>query len=195
LSKDSLAWNDPVILPSTTLTDGELVLRPLQRTDRDAMYEAVRESLAEVSPWLPWCHAGYAIGETEGFIESCITAWAQQTHFPLAIFDAASGQYFGGTGVRLTDRANRMGSIGYWIRTSATRRGIATKAVRLAARFAFDMLKLVRVEIVLRPQNTPSRRVAERSGAKLETLARNRIVQHGRPYDALLYSLIPEDLT
>ncbi len=183
-----------MILPSMTLTDGELLLRPLHRMDRDSMYEAVRESLAEVSPWLPWCHAGYALGETEGFIESCITAWTQQTYFPLAIFDAVSGQYFGGTGVNHIDRMNRSGAIGYWVRTSATRRGIATKAVRLAARFAFDTLKLVRVEIVVRPQNTPSRRVAERSGAKLETLARNRIVQHGRPYDALLYSLIPEDL-
>jgi RimJ/RimL family protein N-acetyltransferase len=36
--------------------------------------------------------------------------------------------------------------------------------------------------------------VAEKAGAKLETLARNRIVQHGQPYDALLYSLIPADL-
>jgi RimJ/RimL family protein N-acetyltransferase len=183
-----------VILPSTTLTDGELLLRPLQRTDRDALYEAVRESLTEVSPWLPWCHMGYAISETEQFIESCITAWAQQTYYPLAIFDAATGRYFGGTGVNHIDSANRMGAIGYWVRSSATRRGIATKAVRLVARFAFESVKLVRVEIVVRPQNTPSRRVAERSGAKLETLARNRIVQHGRPYDALLFSLIPEDL-
>ncbi len=183
-----------MILPSTTLTDGELVLRPLERSDRDAMYEAVRESLTEVSPWLPWCHAGYALGETESFIESCITAWAQQTYFPLAIFEAATGRYLGGTGVNHIDRMNRSGAVGYWVRTSATRRGIATKAVRLAARFGFDTLRLVRLEIVVRPQNTPSRRVAERAGAKLETLARNRIIQHGRAYDALLFSLIPEDL-
>lgn len=183
-----------MILPSTTLTDGELLLRPLQRTDRDALYEAVRESISEVSPWLPWCHAGYAIGETESFIESCITAWAQQTHYPLAIFEAATGRYLGGTGINHIDRANRMAAIGYWVRSSATRRGIATRALRMVARFGFDTVKLVRVEVVMRPQNTPSRRVAERAGAKLETLARNRIVQHGRAYDALLFSLIPEDL-
>jgi ribosomal-protein-serine acetyltransferase len=183
-----------VILSFTELTDGELLLRPLQRTDREAMFEAVAESVAEVSQWLPWCHRGYAIAETDAFIESCITAWAQQTHFPLAIFDARSGQYLGGTGVNHIERVNRLGNVGYWVRTSATRRGAASKAVRLVARFAFETLQLVRLEIVVRPENTPSRRAAEKAGAKLETIARNRIVQHGRAYDAALYSLIPRDL-
>jgi RimJ/RimL family protein N-acetyltransferase len=183
-----------VILSSTELTDGELLLRPLARGDRDAMYAAVIESIAQVSPWLPWCHTGYSIAETESFIELCITAWAQQAHFPLAIFDAQTGQYFGGTGLNHIDRQNRLGSIGYWVRTSAVGRGIAPKAVRLVARFAFDTLKLSRIEIAARPDNRASRRVAEKSGAKLETIARNRIVQHGRPYDAALYSLIPADL-
>jgi RimJ/RimL family protein N-acetyltransferase len=183
-----------VILSSTALTDGELLLRPLERGDRDALYGAVIESIAEVSPWLPWCHAGYTPGETEAFIESCITAWAQQSHFPLAIFDATSGAYFGGTGINHIDRMNRLGSVGYWVRTGATRRGIASKAVRLVARFAFDTLQLHRIEIVARPENAASRRVAEKSGAKFETIARNRIFQHGRAYDAALYSLIPADL-
>jgi RimJ/RimL family protein N-acetyltransferase len=47
----------------------------------------------------------------------------------------------------------------------------------------------------VRPENVPSRRVAEKAGARFEAIARNRIVQHGKPYDAALYSLIPSDLT
>ena len=88
-----------MILSSTSLTDGVLTLRPLERTDREVMYAAILESIAEVSPWLPWCHEGYAISETESFIESCITAWAQQAHFPFGIFEAHTGRYLGGTGV------------------------------------------------------------------------------------------------
>ena len=183
-----------VILSSTELTDGELLLRPLAHGDRDMMYAAVVESIAEVSPWLPWCHPGYSIAETESFIELCITAWAQQSHFPLAIFHAQSGEYLGGTSVNHIDRQNRLGNVGYWVRTSAARRGIAPKAVRLVARCAFETLQLSRLEIAARPENRASRRVAEKCGAKLETIARNRIVQHGRPYDAALYSLIPADL-
>ena len=114
-----------MILPSTELTDGELLLRPLERGDRDMMYAAVVESIAEVSPWLPWCHSGYSIAETESFIELCITAWVHQTHFPFAIFDASTGQYLGGTGVNYIDRQNRQGSVGYWVRTGAIPRRVA----------------------------------------------------------------------
>lgn len=183
-----------MIVSSTSLTDGVLTLRPLERDDRDPLYAAVIESVAEVSPWLPWCHPGYNIAETEAFIESCITAWTQQTHFPFAIFDAASGQYLGGTGVNHIDRQNRQGSVGYWVRTSAAGRGVAPQAVRLVARFAFDTLQLSRLEIFARPDNLKSRRVAEKAGAKFEAMARNRVVQHGHAYDAALYSLIPSDL-
>jgi ribosomal-protein-serine acetyltransferase len=183
-----------VILSSTELTDGELLLRPLQRTDREALFEAVIESVPQVSPWLPWCHSGYAIAETDAFIESCITAWLQQAYFPFAIFDARTGQYLGGTGVNHIERMNRLGNVGYWIRTSATRRGVASKAVRLVAKFAFETVQLVRLEIVVRPDNVASRRAAEKSGAKLETIARNRIFHHGKACDAALYSLIPADL-
>jgi RimJ/RimL family protein N-acetyltransferase len=184
-----------VILSSTVLTDGELLLRPPERGDRDALYGAVIESIEEISPWLPWCHRGYALTETESFIESCITAWAQQAHFPLAILDARDGTYLGGTGVNHIERMNRLGNVGYWVRSSALGRGIASRAVRLVARFAFDTLQLSRIEIVIRPENVASRRVAEKAGAKFETIARNRIVQLGRPYDAALYSLIPADLS
>lgn len=183
-----------MILSSTELTDGELLLRPLERGDRDPMHAAVIESIDTVSPWLQWCHAGYSVAETESFIESCITAWAQQAHFPFAIFGAQSGEYLGGTGINHIDRQNRLGTVGYWVRASAMGRGIAPKAVRLVARFAFDTLQLSRIEIFARPENTASRRVAEKVGAKFEAMARNRVVQHGRPYDAALYSLIPSDL-
>jgi ribosomal-protein-serine acetyltransferase len=183
-----------VILSSTALTDGELLLRPLERADRDALYAAVMESIPQISPWLPWCHAGYHVGETEAFIESCITAWAQQANFPIGIFDARDGTYLGATGVNHIERMNRLGNIGYWVRTSATRRGIAPRAVRMVARFAFESLQLHRMEIVVRPENVASRRVAEKAGAKFEVIARNRIFQHGRAYDAALYSLIPGDL-
>ena len=183
-----------MILSSTALMEGNLLLRPLERTDRDALYEAVVESVAEVSPWLPWCHAGYAQAETEAFIESCITAWAQQAHFPLGIFDVQTGRYLGGSGVNHIDRQNRMCAVGYWVRTSEVGHGIAPRAVRMVARFAFDSLQISRIEIFARLENRASRRVAEKAGAKFETIARNRIVQHGVAYDGALYSLIPSDL-
>ncbi len=176
------------------LTDGALLIRPLEATDRDAVYAAVTESIAEISPWLPWCHPGYAPAETAQHIESTRVAWVQESHFGFGIFDAAGATYFGNISVNHIVRQNRLANMGYWVRTSATRRGIASGAVKLAAQFAFQDLGLTRIEIAAIPENTASRRVAEKAGAKLEAIVRSRIVMHGQAYPAALYSLLPEDL-
>ena len=177
-----------------TLTDGVVLIRPLEQADRDAVFAAVHESIAQVSPWLPWCHPAYMPEETTAFIESTRGAWAQESSFNFGIFDAAAGDYLGGVSVNHIVRQNRMANIGYWVRTGGTKRGIATRAVRLAAQFAFEDLGLSRIEIAAIPNNVASRRVAEKAGAKLEAIARNRIVMHGQAYPAALYSLLPADI-
>jgi len=176
------------------LTDGVVVIRPLEQADRDVLFAAVRESIAEVSPWLPWCHPAYMPEETTAFIESTRQAWAQESQFNFGIFDAQSGGHLGGVSVNHVVRQNRMANVGYWVRSTATKRGVASRAVRLAAQFAFEDLGLTRIEIAAIPENLPSRRVAEKVGARFEVIARNRIVMHGQAYPAALYSLLPADL-
>jgi RimJ/RimL family protein N-acetyltransferase len=178
----------------TMLTDSVITLRPLEHADRDAMYAAVMESIAEISPWLPWCHPAYAPAETASFIESTIQWWTQRSQFVFGIFDAASGAYVGSIGVNQVNQQHRYANVGYWVRTSRTGRGVAPRALRLAARFAFETLGLYRVEIAVQPENIASRRVAEKAGATLDAVMRNRIFKRGRPYTAALYSLVPEDL-
>ena len=176
------------------LTDGVLVIRPLEQTDRDAMFAAVRESIAEVSRWLPWCHPGYTLEESATYIESTRKAWAEESSFNFGIFDAQTGGHLGSISVNHIVRQNRLANVGYWVRSAATKRGIASRAVRLTAQFAFEDLGLTRIEIAAIPENLASRRVAEKAGAQLETIARNRIVMHGHAYPAALYSLLPSDL-
>ncbi|MBV8087461.1 MAG: GNAT family N-acetyltransferase [Chloroflexi bacterium] len=59
-------------------------------------------------------------------------------------------------------------NVGYWVRTSRTRQGIATRAVRLLAEFAFEQLDLQRLELIIATDNLASRRVAEEAGAVIE---------------------------
>jgi ribosomal-protein-serine acetyltransferase len=179
----------------TTLTDGVVMLRPLEMTDCDALYAAVKESSPELCRWLPWCHPDYAPGETAAFINSAIQWWANQSQFSFAILDAADGTYSGTTGINHINRQHRYANIGYWIRTSRTRRGFASRALKLAAGFAFQSLGLARVEIAAQPDNIASRGVAERAGATFEGILRNRIVVRGQSCPAALYSLVPEDLS
>ena len=50
------------------LMDEAVLLRPYRAGDAELLYEAVRESIAEVSRWLPWCHENYSIAESREFI-------------------------------------------------------------------------------------------------------------------------------
>jgi hypothetical protein len=43
------------------LIEGPFLIRTLRQEDVSPLYEAARESIAEVSPWLPWCHENYSI--------------------------------------------------------------------------------------------------------------------------------------
>ncbi len=62
----------------------------------------------------------------------------------------------------------RAAHIGYWIGADHAGRGIIPTAVALATDHAFASLRLHRIEIAMRPENMPSRRVAEKLGFRYE---------------------------
>jgi RimJ/RimL family protein N-acetyltransferase len=72
-----------------------------------------------------------------------------------------------------------MANLGYWVRTSETGRGIASKATRLVAQFGFAELGLQRIEILAAVGNVASQRVAEKAGAVRECVARKRLLING----------------
>jgi ribosomal-protein-serine acetyltransferase len=178
----------------TELSEGPILLRTFREPDASAVYEAVRESIAEVSPWLPWCHQNYAIEETREFIGSRELASQGGEWYSFGIFAKDSGRVLGGVGINFINRVHQMANLGYWVRTSAAGRGVATAATRLAAKFAFEQLGLHRIEIVAAVGNVPSQRVAEKAGARREGVLRNRLLINGESLDAVLFSLVPGDL-
>jgi ribosomal-protein-serine acetyltransferase len=179
----------PMLLRSPTI-----LIRPHEVHDIDPLFEAVQESIAEISPWLPWCHAAFSKTELADFIEVSRNGWLDRSQYHFVILDTAANRALGGISLNHIVRSNRLANMGYWVRTSATGRGVASAAVKLVAACGFRELGLTRIEIAAIPENAASCRVAERAGAKFEVVARNRLVMHGRAYDAALYSLVPGDL-
>lgn len=175
------------------LTDGIILLRPYRTEDIPLMFEAVRESIAEVSVWLEWCHANYKIEEAETYIKSRPAAWENAEEYSFAIFDAETKRFLGGLGLNLINQRFKLCNLGYWIRTSATGRSVASKATRLGAEFGLNELGLNRIEVVASVENIPSQRAAEKAGAKREGILRKALPLHGRVHDCVIFSLITED--
>jgi RimJ/RimL family protein N-acetyltransferase len=166
-------------------------LRPYHPDDAAALWEAAHESVAEVFPWLAWCHTQYSVAEAADWIRSRSQLAAEGYEYTFAIVSDA-GKFLGGCGINQINRIHKFGNLGYWVRTSATGRGVATEAVRQAAAFAFQKTDLVRLEIVCAVGNERSQRVALRVGAVCEGVLRRRLILHGEPVDAVMYSLVRE---
>ena len=157
------------------LTNGSILLRPSQMSDIGPMYEAVRESITEVSRWLAWCCPDYSVEDSRTWIESRPAAWEHGSEYSFAITDREDGTFLGTCGLNRLDPIHRWANLGYWVRSSRARKGVATAATLLVARFAFQELKLNRVEIVIAAGNHASLRVADKVVATRVGLLRSKI--------------------
>ena len=175
------------------LSDGAITLRPTRPEDAEAIHSALQESAGEVPLWLPETQ-GMSLNDVREFIAAGPKMWQENSAFHFGIFDARTGAYLGGCGLTQINLRHRLCNAYYWVRTAATRRGVASRAARLMARFAFEKLKMQRVEIVVEVENVSSLRAAEKAGATREGLLRNRLNNRGEPRDALIFSLIPQDM-
>lgn len=167
----------------------EIGLRPYRLEDAPQLLDAARESADALQPWMPWCHPGFSLGDSRTWAERQIEMFPAGEEFEFVIEDR-DGRFLGGCGLNHLDHYNRRANLGYWVRSSATRQGVATRAVTLLVDWAFRNTPLTRLEIVIAQGNVASLGVAKKAGAAHEGTLRNRIVLHGTAHDAELFAFV-----
>jgi len=182
----------PPALP--TLEAGPWRLRPWRVDDAAALAAAVRESLERFAPWLAWAHRDYDTLDAVAFIAGSLEGWQRGERYAFAVVDSRDGGLVASADLSQLDERQRSANLGYWVRSGCQGRGICPRIVPAVARFGFEALGLVRVEIVADLRNRASRRVAEKAGARFEGIARQRLMDGDRRRDAAVYALIPADL-
>jgi RimJ/RimL family protein N-acetyltransferase len=173
------------------LMDADIVLRPFQVEDSAQLYQAVRESLHDLKPWMSWATENYTELTARGYIAITRARWEERTLFAFAI--TQNNELLGGCTLSSIHPIYHFCNVGYWVRTGKHGQGIAGRAAKLAARFAFEHVGLVRAEIVIALDNIASVRVAEKIGAHYEGILLNRMIVGTSIFDAHMYSLLPSD--
>jgi RimJ/RimL family protein N-acetyltransferase len=140
---------------------------------------------------MPWCHDSYTADEARQWFTLSSQALADRSAFEMGIFCAQSAEFLGGVGLNQFNRLHNFCNLGFWVRESGQRQGIATRAARTLAEFGFRELGVTRIEIVAAEGNAASNGVAKKLGAQFECVARNRLILQGEPVAACVYSLIP----
>src|ERR1051325_7011694 len=83
---------------------------------------------------------------------------------------------------------------GYWVDSRAAGHGITPTALALATAHAFRYGGLHRIEVNIRPETAPARRVVEKLGFREEALHRRYLYIDGAWRDHIAYALTSEDV-
>jgi RimJ/RimL family protein N-acetyltransferase len=183
------------------LRDDVIALRLPAQRDVDAITAACQDPDI---PRFTRIKSPYTRADAVSFVELAVEHWRdcepsradRTTATPglsFAIADGSTDQLLGCIGVHPREQAE-VAEIGYWVVRDARRRGIATRAVKLASPWAFRELDLQRLELLTRTDNVASQGVAERAGFTREGLLRSYITLGDRLTDVHMFSLLPRDL-
>lgn len=167
---------DPILLeiPESFESERLLIRAPLWG-DGAAVNEAVRESMEELRPWMPWAQNIPSIEESESGIRRSRLKFLKREDLRLLLVHQKSGHVVGSSGLHRIDWQARKFEIGYWVRTSFQRQGYITEAVHAISNYAIHELQANRIEIRCDSRNSRSASVAKRSGFTLEGVLRNDI--------------------
>lgn len=172
------------------LHDDTIALRLFVDADAEAIALACRD--LEIPRWT-FMAEGLTVPQAREWIRRADDALRNAKGLRLAIVDANDGRFLGQIGIGRLDWNEQVGEIFYWLAAEARGRGVAARAVRMLAAWAFDVLNLARIEIVVDPANDASQRVATAAGFTREGVLRSyQRFKDGR-MDAVMFSRLPTD--
>jgi len=177
-------WNQPL-----TLTGKHVRLEPLS--------EAHVPDLTGIGAGCDfWRFMVYGEINTEadirGWVQEMLRRAKQGTDVPFAVIHLASGRVAGATrymNMIPKDRGLEIG--GTWYGLEFQRTAVNTECKYLLMTYAFETLKVIRVQLKADFLNERSQRAIERIGAKKEGVLRNHmILPDGRIRDSVFYSIL-----
>lgn len=181
------------------LVDGPVGLRPIRQRDHRAWREINQRNRDWLRPWeatIPPPPPGHFPARRPTFRQMVrhLRSEAQAGRM-LPFVVTYSGRLAGQLTVAgITWGSMCSGHIGYWIDRSVAGRGVMPTAVALAVDHCFGALGLHRIEICIRPENGPSRRVVEKLGFREEGVRPRFLHIDGAWRDHLVFALTAEEV-
>src|SRR5579872_3711406 len=174
---------------------GEAVfLRPPERGDYEEWASLRARSRNFLTPWEPsWPPDALSRASYRARLTRYTEDWRTDQGYNFFIYRADEA-LAGGIGLSNMRRGvAETASLGYWIGEPFARQRLMTAALPLVLDFAFERLRLHRVEAACLPTNVPSRAALLRAGFTEEGYARRYLLIDGKWQDHLLFAILRED--
>jgi RimJ/RimL family protein N-acetyltransferase len=181
--------------PRRAATD-RLLIRRYEQEDAPLVKEAVDSSVEHLRVFMDWAwFAPESLELVEERLDAFGQAFDRGDDFVYGLFPLDGSELVGGAGLH-----PRVGpgafEIGYWIRASRLRQGLATEAAAALTRLAFERCSVERVEIHVDPANVASLGVPAKLGFVREATLRKRLPPlqpGGDRRDEVIFSLLDEE--
>ncbi len=182
------AWDE-------SLTGQGVRLRAPRLEDYEAWAKLRSASRAHTEPWEPaWTADELSKGAFRRRIERYDADRNAGTGYPFFVTRSKDDVLLGACNLNNVRRGVlQSADIGYWIGTPYVRKGFTRAAVRRVLAFAFDELRLHRIEAACQPNNKASRTLLEGVGFSHEGLSRSYLNIAGEWRDHERYAMIASD--
>lgn len=174
------------------LSFGKVKLRPLARRDWRILQQLLEADREWLKPWEASTPGIRYPVNARSMVSNLL--YHQRNQTGLAFVILYEGDVVGQLNVaNILHGSVSSSTIGYWIAKDYAGRNITPYAVALAIDYLFDALALHRVEIDIRPENTPSIRVVEKLGLRKEGLKERFIHIDGAWRDHFVFAITREE--
>lgn len=174
------------VTPFPHLRTQRLKLREMRLSDQDAMHACFGDPEA-MRFWNRPAHQHRSA--TERVVRRA-TVYAPFKQLIWAVEEAESGECIGMVNYHKVDMAHRHADLGYLLRRDRWGRGLGREAMAAVVGHCFGALKLHRVQAVIDPDNTASRKLVEGLGFTLEGTLRETLFLGGAWRNDCIYGLL-----
>jgi [ribosomal protein S5]-alanine N-acetyltransferase len=173
----------------------QVELRAPEMRDFDAWADLRSTSREFLRPWEPtWPPNDLARVAFRARLKRYSQDVRSDAAYPFFIFRQSDGALVGGLTLGQIRRGvAQTASLGYWMGQVHAGQGYMSDAVRAVLPYAFNGLRLRRIEAACLPENEPSIRLLERVGFIREGYARSYLCIAGAWRDHLLYAILMDD--
>ncbi|RFB10232.1 N-acetyltransferase [Bacillus sp. HNG] len=154
-------------------TTERLIIRMPKPGDGKVVHDAIKVSINELKPWMPFAQKEQSEQDVELNIRESHLSFLKREDLRLLVFLKETGEFVASSGLHRIDWAVPKFEIGYWIDSRFSGKGYMTEAVKGIADFAFNELNARRVEIRCDEKNRKSRAIPQKLGFTLEAILKN----------------------
>lgn len=173
-----------------TLVAQRVKLRWLLQTDVPALF-AVFSHPQAMQFWSTPAMTHEA--QAKAYLEDIQRCFAAKTLFQWGIAQLKSDEIIGTCTLHQLDTRNRRAEIGFALNHKHWHQGYATEAVGRVVQYAFNTLRLHRIEADTDPRNAASIALLTRLGFVAEGHMRERWLTHGAPQDSAIFGLLARE--